>query len=302
MRGESPDIVLSLLEPVILGGRLISELGSESMLVPQVEAALILVEELDRAEAFIQEIFEDARRRGSLFGFLVGLGMRAWLHERRGDLAAAEADVRAVLDQVPKEQSAMAVPATLHYCQGTVLERPSLDDVSALAEKIELPPPFVRTATGAFFLEARGTFRLARGEIASGKDDLRQAGEIYRALRIGPMWAAWRSKLALAMREEEHRRAAELAQEELQLAREADSPRAEGVALRTLGLLHGHDQGTDLLQQSLTILNEAPATYERARTLAELGAALRRGNQRSEAQQRLRSALDLAHRCGAERL
>ena len=41
---------------------------------------------------------------------------------------------------------------------------------------------------------------------------------------------------------------------------------------------------------------------ERARSLTELGAALRRGNQRSEARDRLREASDLAQGTGAERL
>ena len=39
-----------------------------------------------------------------------------------------------------------------------------------------------------------------------------------------------------------------------------------------------------------------------ARTLVELGAVLRRDNQRTEARRQLSAGLELAHRCGAERL
>ena len=44
------------------------------------------------------------------------------------------------------------------------------------------------------------------------------------------------------------------------------------------------------------------ARLEHARALVELGAALRRANQRAAAREPLRTGLDLAHRCGAVRL
>jgi DNA-binding NarL/FixJ family response regulator len=46
-------------------------------------------------------------------------------------------------------------------------------------------------------------------------------------------------------------------------------------------------------------LEGSQAELERARALTDLGAALRRAGNRSEAQDTLRLALDLAHRCGA---
>jgi DNA-binding CsgD family transcriptional regulator len=49
-------------------------------------------------------------------------------------------------------------------------------------------------------------------------------------------------------------------------------------------------------------LKGADAPLERARTLVELGAALRRANQRAAAREPLTAGLDLAHACGAERL
>jgi DNA-binding CsgD family transcriptional regulator len=49
-------------------------------------------------------------------------------------------------------------------------------------------------------------------------------------------------------------------------------------------------------------LRDSHARLELARSLAELGAALRRAGARAEARERLREAADLARRCGAERL
>jgi DNA-binding CsgD family transcriptional regulator len=49
-------------------------------------------------------------------------------------------------------------------------------------------------------------------------------------------------------------------------------------------------------------VSRSPARAEHARTLLELGAALRRGRQRAAAREPLRRALDLATRCGADAL
>jgi hypothetical protein len=46
----------------------------------------------------------------------------------------------------------------------------------------------------------------------------------------------------------------------------------------------------------------SPARLEHARALVELGAALRRGNQRAQAREVLRQGADLAGRCGAQPL
>lgn len=93
-----------------------------------------------------------------------------------------------------------------------------------------------------------------------------------------------------------------LAGEELALARAVENPRAEGTALRALGMLQGGDEGIATLRESVAILRDSPMRLELARSLAELGGALRRGNNRSDAREILREAADLAQRCGAERL
>ena len=46
------------------------------------------------------------------------------------------------------------------------------------------------------------------------------------------------------------------------------------------------------------MLADSPARLEHARALIDLGAAVRRGNSRSEARQLLRQGVELAHQCG----
>jgi DNA-binding CsgD family transcriptional regulator len=74
------------------------------------------------------------------------------------------------------------------------------------------------------------------------------------------------------------------------------------VALRVAGLARGGDEGVRLLEESADVLSGSPALLERARSLADLGAALRRAGRRADAREPLSEALDLAARCGARPL
>jgi len=97
----------------------------------------------------------------------------------------------------------------------------------------------------------------------------------------------------------ERERARELAQDELADVRAFGAPRALGVASRVAGLAAGGDDGTRLLGESVATLRGSPAVLERARSLVEWGAALRRAGRRAAAREPLVEALDLAARCGA---
>ncbi len=96
--------------------------------------------------------------------------------------------------------------------------------------------------------------------------------------------------------------AVELAQAELTDVRAFGAPRALGVACRVAGLAEGGDRGIELLTESIDMLRGSPATLERAKSLAEVGAALRRAGHRTAARAPLAEGLDLAARCGARPL
>jgi DNA-binding CsgD family transcriptional regulator len=100
----------------------------------------------------------------------------------------------------------------------------------------------------------------------------------------------------------ERERARELAEAELVDARAFAAPRAVGIALRAAGLAFGGEHGLELLGDSVAALGSSPALLERAHSLAELGAALRRAGHRAAAREPLAEALDLAARCGARPL
>src|SRR5262249_31283833 len=78
--------------------------------------------------------------------------------------------------------------------------------------------------------------------------------------------------------------------------------RALGIALRVAGIAEGGGYGLELLSESVAVLRSSPALLERAHSLTELGAALRRAGQRASARDRLAETPGLAARCGARPL
>ena len=152
-----------------------------------------------------------------------------------------------------------------------------------------------------------GRLRLAQGRPADALADFETCAAMF-----GP--AVWgmemrdvgylhaRSGAALALlRLGERDRARELAEAELADVRAFGAPRALGIALRVAGLASGGEHGLELLAESVAALRGSPALLERAHSLAELGAALRRAGRRAAAREPLAEALDLAARCGARR-
>ncbi len=100
---------------------------------------------------------------------------------------------------------------------------------------------------------------------------------------------------ASAGRDEARRYAAE----ELALSRQWGAPRSLGRSLIAAGLAEGGEEGIALLREAVAVLEPSQARLEHARALVELGAALRRGNHRSDSREPLRRGLELATSCGA---
>jgi DNA-binding CsgD family transcriptional regulator len=104
----------------------------------------------------------------------------------------------------------------------------------------------------------------------------------------------WRSDAAAAaLRAGRHEDALRLANEELELARRFGAPRALGVALRAAGMATADGDQIELLQQSVAALESSPAELDLARSLVELGSALRRNHRPRDARDPLRRALAL---------
>jgi DNA-binding CsgD family transcriptional regulator len=301
-RGERGARVLALLDHALDEGRLVSQVDSDPLMAAQALFAPVILDELGRAEALADQLVALSRSRGSVMGLVIAASVRAAVRARHGELVGTETDVRAVIEIALEYGIAFAVPTVLYFGADALIERPELADAAALAGTIALAPDFARTASGAMLREVRGRLALAQADFGTARAELRAAAGTYEALHLLSPGTCWRSALALAVAAEDPGQARRLAGSELADARRAGLPRPTGIALRTRGMLVGGERGLRDLREAAEVLAASGARLEHARTLVELGAALRRANQRTAAREPLRIGLDLAYRSGAVRL
>jgi len=301
-RGEPAATVLALLDHALDGDRLLTRGDAHPLMVAQALIAPVWLDELTRAETLASLLFASARSRGSVAEVAVAACVRAAVRARRGELVAAESDVRTAMEIAAEHGATFVVPSALYCGADALIERPELADVAALATAVELDPGLARTASGAILREVRGRLALAAGDFAAARTELQSAAGTYESLHLRSPSTCWRSALALTLAADDPGEARRLAGRDFAQARRAGLPRPAGIALRTRGMLAGGQAGLDDLRQAAQVLASCGASLEQARALVELGAALRRGNQRTAAREPLRRGLDLAYRCGAGRL
>ena len=302
LRGGDLVEARGLAEHALRDGALFAEHDAGGWASAQALTALAAMDDDNRTLEAIEDLAAHARRSGALIGTLTALTYRGWLAARRGDLAAAEADLRTAMDVSVQNEMPMLFVTMAMFLQDAVLERPSLDNVVALVESTQLRADFLSTFTGALLLQTRGRLRLARGEHQSAAADLRACGEVLVPLGGGPPIFFWRSELARALPAVHREEAVALVTEDLTLAEATGLARAHGIALRHAGLVLDGDRGLVCLRESVARLAGSAARLEHARSLVEYGAALRRRGQRAQAREPLAAGLELAYRCGAERL
>jgi DNA-binding CsgD family transcriptional regulator len=260
--------------------------------------ALTCAEEVDTVTRFIDEALAAARRRGDLVHTHYLLLYRGCVAAQQGQLREAEEDLRgAELD--------LAVTPTLNlwrvgYLADVLVDRGDLAAAAGVLGSIDLDERVTMNFRYPW-LYGRARVELEAGRLQSALAGFRKLGEVLETYGFrNPAFLPWRSQAALALHRLGRRtEALQLAQEELERARQWGAPRTIGVSLRTLGFVQGGPIGEALLREAVAVLQGSQAQLEQARALVDLGAALRRTNQRGEAQALLRQGLELAYRAGA---
>jgi DNA-binding CsgD family transcriptional regulator len=291
-----------LAQRALAGGQLLAEIGSESSELNSAAMTLICADRLGSASRLLDGALAQARERGSRHGFAHVSFLRSALAYRRGALDEVEADDRPVLAIVLPSGFSLAAAVATGMLIGALLERGALDEATDALRAIGLVDGDVpRQTPYNLTLSARGRLRLACGDLAGGLADLHECGRRNALLGVrNPVFIPWRADAALAHRARGELDAAhELAEEELDAARDWGTPGAIGAAQRVAALLGEGDEAIGLLRQAVAALADSPARLEHARALVDLGAALRRANHRREARDPLTCGLDLADRCGA---
>jgi DNA-binding CsgD family transcriptional regulator len=265
---------------------------------------LVAAERFGAVEESLGPMLEQVHRSGSARGLVAAYSTLGLLKLRLGALPEADAAARVALYVLQEGDFAPGLAFAATVLSDVAVEAGQLDEAQSLLDL--LPGQGWPAGVGTVLIPAaRGRLRLAQGRAAEALADFRACGELF-----GPdVWGMpvretgyvhARSGAALALLRLGRRQdAVELAEAELADVRVFGTPRALGIALRAAGLARGGPDGLALLRESAAALDDSPALLERARSLAELGAALRRDGQRAAARDSLARALELAADCGA---
>jgi DNA-binding CsgD family transcriptional regulator len=257
---------------------------------------------LDEGVSILNQAVDQARRRGDIPNVAFTLMWRGKHQTQRGDLRAAVADLREAIDLSVAHGVLVAWPYNIGFLAHALLERGEADEAARVIDEGGFPEQLpLGQVPLVWFRLIRGRLRIETGSPERGVEDLLQVGETARLVPCdNPSDLPWRSWAAVGLRLlDRNDEARALADEELALARRWGDPHTIGASLRVLGLVEGGESGIELLREAVEVLGGSEARLEHVRALVDLGAALRRANQRTEARELLREGVDLARRAGA---
>jgi class 3 adenylate cyclase/DNA-binding CsgD family transcriptional regulator len=299
--GTNREAVRSLGDPTLIQALIRS---TPSVAISCAASALMCAEVDEETDRFFELMLRASKEGGELVTLSNMLCFRGLTLAQRGDLESAVEDLREsdeLVSYLPTQQGAIYYHS---YLADVLTNRGEVDEAEATLAELGIPEEVPPSGHMIFFLGARGWTRLARRNYEAARADFELLGRYMDSFGMhNPAVLAWRSHLALALLGLERRdEALELAREEVVLAKAWGAPRSIGVALRTEGLAEGGEAGLATLRESLAVLEGSSAKLERARTVVELGAALRRANERAEARELLRRGLDRAVRGGSQPL
>jgi DNA-binding CsgD family transcriptional regulator len=266
---------------------------------------LITAECFDVVEDALPAMIEAAGRRGTARGLIAGYSSLGFLKLRLGALPEADGAARVAL-RVLQEGDFTAGLGVAAIAAEVAVEAGELDEAQALLELIAPGPAGVLSVLAP---AAGGRLALARGDGQQALDCFLQCQAMFgpgqwgiEIRDVGYLHArSGAAQACLLLGDRDQARA--LAGAELADARALNGGRrALGVALRVAGLATGGTEGLGLLTESVDVLRASPARLERAKSVTELGAALRRAGQRVAARPLLAEALDLAAGCSARPL
>jgi DNA-binding CsgD family transcriptional regulator len=282
-------------ERAFADGRLLSREGAVAAIGA---SALVIADRPASAEAILDSAISAARARGSLQALRAALAGRAQARNRRGRLAEAEADARLSLELAAHEPSDPVRPHRLAQLADALLEQARSEEAESLLAEGDLGRRD-EDLLAQPLAEVHARLLLLRGRPDEARRLLDAQLRWQRAWGCrNPGWTSTRSTAALVRRAlDEPDEARALAAEELEAAHAFGAPRPLGIALRTIALV-GAAPEIECLRESAAVLEGSEARLELARTLVELGAALRRTGARRDAREPLRRGLELAHARG----
>ena len=294
------DKAIALVQRALDGGHFEAP---NSVIVGAIGNSLIYAGALSQAARVYHDSITAAEAAGNRLAIAWQSTMRAKASVRLGEIRRAEAEARLALLMFEEGSGEPGVAWCVAHLLDALLARGALDEAAELVDRKLVAASAAPTLPFALLRTSLAYFHLAVGQAGAGLREAQAAGRLVSATISNPYCCDWRSAAALALsaldRGDEARAAA---QAELDDARRFGVREAEGAALRTLGLVLGGTDAVEALRKSVAVLEPAEGRLEHARSLLELGAALRRAGIRAEARDVLRAALDETARIGASGL
>jgi DNA-binding CsgD family transcriptional regulator len=262
-------------------------------------SALIMADKPTQADAILEAAIAKADSRGSLNARRLALAFRAYARNRLGRIAEAEADASLSLELSSEQPSDPVWPFKVAQLAEALVEQGDL----VAAEKLLAPVGLTSCDRDSKLFQPLANIQ-ARLSLLRGRADdalilLQPQLQWMKAWCChNSGWTSARSLAALAHGALGKTRDAQwLADEDLEAALSFGAPRDIGIALRTKGLVGAEPQIASL-RESADVLEESESRLELARTLMELGSALRRVGRRGDARKPLRRGLEIASDCG----
>ncbi|HKZ13329.1 MAG TPA: AAA family ATPase [Solirubrobacterales bacterium] len=277
----------------------------EMISAPTSVFVLMAADEVDAAAAAADRALEIARRRNSapeMGRAWFVKGVIAWTY---GDLVASEGHHRqareiGILAGIPPLSFITAGPLA-----ELMIQRDELDESEAILATMGVAGgPIPPSGIFMLLLTTRARLRCERGEYAECLEDVATVVGQSEEMGYGPGPALLlgieevRSLVALGRIEEARERSAVL----LDFGRRWGVPMSVSYALRAAAPSAEGAAEIEMLREAVEVSSGSNRRLQVAEAHVDLGAALRRQNQRAAAREPLREGLKLARRCGSVRL
>ncbi|WP_410659746.1 helix-turn-helix transcriptional regulator [Amycolatopsis sp. lyj-112] len=280
--------------------------GSIDVMVGWVVAmlALISADGIDEARREIDRARQRVRAHGSPIEFAMVANAALFLNWRLGNVSVMEAEAEGALAAIEAEEGVPQVIAlratSTHFLAYAAMERGDLEAAAEVLARFDadhgdgpsMMPTMWLHEPRALIALAVGNPVLARTQAFLQRDEMVAAG-------VDPPTVPWRVpavRAAMLLGEAGH--ALKLAEEQMIIARKWGTATEIGAALRLLAHADG-DRRLDLLTESVGMLERSPARLHLARSLIDLGEAMRVARRRTDARTPLNRGIELATECGS---
>jgi DNA-binding CsgD family transcriptional regulator len=266
---------------------------------------LLAADEVDAARRAAERAMVIARERGATLDLGRAWFLSGYVAWAEGNLPGAEADIRQAINLARMGGVLPAALMCVPPLMVTLIERDDLEAAEAELQTTGMATgPIPPNPMFAQLLFVRGQLRLEQGSFEQAAGDFVALSTLSESMGHGKGLAVPASPFAvralIAVGEHEHAR--NMADEMIVHARRWGTASLLSLVLRAQALTAEGPAAVDRLQEAVAVLHGLPLHLYRAQALSELGAALRRDGRRADARPPLRQALEIARRCGAQRL